>query len=388
MTDVPARWSTPIATELLEFSEQHRLRERSRSLDSEPEFPWSELRALGERGLLGLSIPSGQGGRGLEPSVAASGLYALAYASGTAFAKLALQPEFCRVLLAGAPAVQERWHRRLLHGETLVGNQITEPGAGADVGAIAARATLDGERYWLDGEKVGIAFAADAHAAIVYARTAPGSGTRGISAFLVDQTFPGVSRGIVPDMGERWMRRGWVRYAHVAVPASCRLGPEGGAFGLLREELTTERLFLAAIYLGVARRAWQATVDFAGERRSFGRRLADHEAVGFRLVEQGARLDAAELYVRDSLGEADRAGAADDRAALAKWLAVDSALHVLDSAIQVHGSRGYSKELGFEQDFRDVRSGALAHGPSEIMLQIGARGLWGRDRAEGTKARP
>lgn len=380
MTELPGRWASALGTELLEFAERHRLRERSAELDTTPEFPRAEFRLMGRSGWLGLSVPPSAGGRGLNPSGAAKGLYALAYAGGTAFAKLALQPEFSSVLLGGSPELIEQWFRPLIQGERLIGNHVTEPGAGSDVGALAGEARRDGDVYVLTAEKSGAAFAADAEAALVYARTAPGVGTRGISAFLVDQESPGVTRGRVGDLGERWMRRGWVRYERVRVPASRRVGPEGTAFDHLREELNRERLFLAAIYLAVGRRAWESTVRYAGERRTFGRRLADHQRIGLTLVEHGVRLDAAELYVLDRLAEADRSGPTAEGAAQAKWLAVETSLAALDAAIQVHGSRGYSKELTFEQDWRDVRSGALAHGSSEIMLQTGARALWGRER--------
>ena len=172
------------------------------------------------------------------------------------------------------------------------------------------------------------------------------------------------------------MRRGAVRYEGVAVPEDHRIGEEGRAFDYLKEELVRERLLLAAIYLGVGRSSFDSVVRHAGERVTFGRTLAAHEAVGFPLVEDWARLDAAWLYTRHALERMEAGDRVVAESALAKWMATEVALTAIDHAIQFSGGMGYSKALPHEQRWRDVRSGALAHGPSEIMHLIAVRALW------------
>ena len=372
----------PIVAEIRRVAADLGLARRSRELDRTCEFPRPEFLALGRAGLLGLTVPHRLGGRGLPLPRAGAALYHLAYEGGTTFAKLALQPEFSSVLADhGSQELVDGWFRPLVAGTRLVANQITEPEAGADAAAIALRAARDGDGYRLTGRKSEVAFALDAEAAIVYGRTAPGPGAEGITAFLVPQDLPGISR--IPgdgDLGERWQRRGSVTYDRVLVPSGMRLGDEGAAFGYARRELTRERALLAAIYLGVARASWDETVRYVGERSAFGRPLSSQQAVAFPLVEDDAELDAAGLYVARTLARLAEGEDAEADAALAKWMATEVALRTIDHAIQFHGGRGYSATLPHEQRWRDVRSGRIAHGPSEIMHLVAARKLWPRAR--------
>ncbi len=368
----------PLVDEVRAASRRLDLPRRYRELDRTPAFPRAEFRALGEAGLLGLRTPTALGGRGLSLPRAGIALFHFAYLGGTTFAKLSLQPEFSSVLAEhGAPELVEAWFRPMVRGERLVGNHITEPGAGSDAAGISATAERSGEGYLLDGEKSEAAFAGDADAAIVYARVPPAEPRSGATAFLVPQDLPGIEHVPPPgDLGERWQRRGTVRYRSVRLPREYRIGEEGAGFRYLRSELTREHALLAAIYLGVARASWDETVEYVGRRRAFGRPLSQQEAVAFPLAEDGARLEAAWLYTARTLALLEAGSPAVAEAALAKWLATDVALRTLDHAIQFHGGRGYSAELPHEQRWRDVRSGQIAHGPSEIMLHTAARRLW------------
>ena len=381
----PAVPPDPLSEELSEVVDRLGLAARAAELDAAPAFPRGEFRELGTAGWLGLTIPARWGGRGLPVRRAGRLLGDLARRTGTTFAKLALQPEFCSVLADHGPEpLAETWFRPLVAGERLVGNHVTEPGAGSDAAAIQAQARPSTDGYELTGEKSEVAFAEDADAAIVYAREDAASGEAGFSAFLVPQTLPGIARRTVVDMGERWMRRGSVRYERVRLAAGSRIGEPGRAFGYLRRELMRERALLGAIYLGVARGCWEATVEHVGGRVAFGQPLSRQEGVAFPLVEDWARIDAASLYVDTVLGRLDAGEAPDGPAALAKWSATEVALTAIDHAIQFHGGRGYSRALPFEQRWRDVRSGALGHGPSEIMRVVAGRSLWGKERTATT----
>jgi len=362
------------------------LASRYLELDRRPEFPRAEFRALGRARLLGPTAPPRLGGRGLSASRAAVVLFRLAYRAGTAFAKLAMQPEFCSVLAErGGPGIGERWYRSLLAGKTLVGNHITEPTAGSDVLAMALEVRKDGENYVLHGTKSEAAFAIDADAAIVYGR-APGTrGAEGVTGFLVPQDLPGVSRTLAPlDMGERWQRRGSVVYDHVVVPSSLRIGEEGEGFRYLRGELVRDRGLLAAIYLGVARASWDETVRDVGQRSTFGRRLSERQAVAFPLVDDGVELEAIWLFTQRALARWDAGGDASAETAMAKVRATEVALRTLDHCIQFHGGAGYSAAFPHEQRWRDVRSGPIAHAPSEVLRGLAAARLW----AEAPRGHP
>jgi len=378
MTELWPLPDDPVVAEVAAVSSRLRLGERYRELDRAPAFPDAEYRALGAAGLLGLTMPPSLGGRGLPPSRAAVVLFHLGYRGGTAFAKLSLQPEFSSVLREhGAPALVDRWFRPLVRGEVLVGNQITEPTAGSDAAALSLEAVPSADGFLLTGVKSEVAFATDAAAAIVYGRAPGSSRATGVSAFLVPQDLPGIRRTVdPPDLGERWMRRGTVVYDKVHVLADHRIGEGGVAFGYLREELDRERGLLAAAYLGVARASWEETVRYVGERKAFGRRLSDRQAVAFPLVEDGAELESCWLFTHRALARLERGEDAGAETALAKVRATRAALTALDHAIQFHGGPGYSARFPHEQRWRDVRSGQIAHGASEVLEGVAARRLW------------
>ena len=382
MTAWPPLPQDPLVPEIEDAARQLRLAARYRALDLEPAFPWEEFRGLGKARLLGLRTPRKLGGRGLPLPRVGIGLFHLAYLGGTTFAKLSLQPEFSSVLADhGSEELVDRYFRKMVRGESLVGNHITEPGAGSDLSGLATIAERSRGGYVLTGTKTEAAFAEDAEAAIVYARVKEGSRVQeAVTGFLVPLDAPGISRSVIPDLGERWMRRGTVRYDHVTIPRGFRLGEEGEAFRYLVPELLRERALLACIYLGVARKSWEETVEHTGGRSAFGRPLSAQEAVAFPLVEDWARCDAAWLYAQQALADMGSGRPVPAQAALAKWMATDAALTTLDHAIQFHGGRGYSGDLPHEQRWRDVRSGAIAHGSSEIMHVVAAHTLWPRAR--------
>ncbi|MGC2289880.1 MAG: acyl-CoA dehydrogenase family protein [Thermoplasmata archaeon] len=372
----------PLREEVASFATAQRLAERYRALDARPEFPRKEFLAMGVSGWLGLTLPAELGGRGLPLRRAGIALQEFGYRAGTAFAKLSLQPEFSSIIgTHGSVDLRNRFAMPLARGEVLVGNQITEPGAGSDLSRLSTRVEREGHRLVLTGTKSQAAFAADAQAAIVYARSPGGAAGRdGVSAYVVPQDLPGIGRQVVEDLGERWMRRGTVTYDGVEISSDHLVGEEGRALEYLKVELTHERALLGAIYLGVARASWEETVREAGDRVVFDGPLSEQEAVAFPLVEDGTRLAAAWLYTEHVLERLDRGERADDAAAMSKWLATEVALTTLDHAIQFHGGRGYSKDLPHEQRWRDVRSGMLAHGTSEVMHRVAARRRWPKTR--------
>jgi cyclohexanecarboxyl-CoA dehydrogenase len=370
----------PIVAEVTEFIHQHDLARRYRELDRSPAFPREEYREMGKAGLLGLHTRTVLGGRGLPLPQVGLTLFHVAYRSGTAFAKLSLQPEFSSGLGDyGSPELVDEWFRPMVRGERLVGNQVTEPGAGSDAQAMALSARRDGDDYVLDGEKSEVALCLDADAAIVYGRV-PGPDPRGgITAFLVPQDLPGIHRATTSgDLGERWQRRGSVRYDHVRISSRYRIGEEGKGFDYLRNELTEERALLATIYLGAAFASWEATVNYSAQRSVFGKPLLRQEGVSFPLAQDLGRLSSDWLFAQAALARLERGEDAVAEAALAKWMAVEDGLRTIDHAIQFHGGRGYSQDLPHEQRWRDVRSGGIAHGPSEIMLVVAAHEIRSR----------
>ncbi|HYA54265.1 MAG TPA: acyl-CoA dehydrogenase family protein [Thermoplasmata archaeon] len=386
MGPLPPSPADPMVSEIASFVERHRLATRYRELDRSPSFPRAEYSAMGSAGLLGLRTSQDLGGRGLSLPRVGAALFHLSYRSGSVFAKLSLQPEFCSVLADhGSAELVNEWFRPMVRGEKVVGNQITEPGAGSDAQGMALTAAKDGSDYLLTGEKSEVALCMDADAAIVYGRVPSPDPRSGITAFLVPQDLPGITRRPSSgDLGERWQRRGSVTYDRVRLPGAHRIGQEGRGFDYLRAELTQERTLLAAIYLGVAFASWEATQAYSETRAVFGKPLSRQEAVSFPLAQDLGRLSADWLFVEETLRRLEEGQPAVAEAALSKWMAVDDALRAIDHAIQFHGGRGYSQDLPHEQRWRDVRSGSIAHGPAEVMLLVAAHEL--RERGRRSRA--
>lgn len=373
----------PLEAEIAALDARIPLEALSRELDAHPRFPSELFRELGRAGLLGLTVPAELGGRGLSPVGAARVLYRLAYRGGTMPAKLALQPEFCSVLgTLGRSRTQRESYHALIGGERLIGNQITEPGAGSDLRALSASVAPDGDVVRISGTKSQAAFAADASEAIVLLRT-PTGGASPLGAWLVPQGLPGIERSIVTDHGERWMRRGTVTYQEVEVTSEAQIGEPRTAMSALRSELRRERALLAAIYLGVARRSWEETVEFAGTRRTFGAPLAERQAIAFPLAEDWVRLDSAWQQVEAVTRRLEDGHATEAETAMLKWHAGEVALAALEHAVQFHGGAGYSSELPHERRLRDVRSARIAHGTAEVAHLLATRALWPAERRDG-----
>ncbi len=374
---IPPLPDDPLAEELDRFVDRWRLVDRARELDRAPAFPKTEFAEMGAAGWLGLDRKTEDGARALPPARAGTLLYRLAYRAGTVFAKLSLQPGFSSVLEEhGSPALVERFYRPLVKGRRLVGNHLTEPDAGSDLGRLATVATRDGSEYRISGVKSEAAFATDADAAIVYARTPGSQGLDGITAFLIPQDSSGIRSTVIEDLGERWMRRGTVRYENVRVPIDHRIGDEGEGIRYVLPELARERAYLALIYLGVARASWEQTVRHVGERVVFDRPLHEHEAVAFPLVQDWGELESCRQFAERALVRIGAGERADLDTSLAKTMATTIALRTIDHAIQFHGGAGYSRALPHEQRYRDVRSGAIAHGATELLLRSAARAIW------------
>ncbi|HEV2448815.1 MAG TPA: acyl-CoA dehydrogenase family protein, partial [Thermoplasmata archaeon] len=377
---VPAE---PLEVEIAALDERLPLEPLNRELDARPRLPAELFREMGRAGLLGLTVPTELGGRGLSPVRAARVLYRLAQRGGTLAAKLSLQPEFCSVLGSlGRTEHQRESYRQLLAGERLIGNQITEPGAGSDLRALSASVELDGSVARISGTKSQAAFAVDATEAIVLLRTPVGTDSA-LGAWLVPQDRPGIERVVIDDHGERWMRRGTVTYHRLELPAEAQIGEPRAAMSALRAELLRERGLLAAIYLGVARRSWEETVAFTGSRRTFGAPLAERQAISFPLAEDWVRLDSAWRQVEAVTRRLEDGTATEAETAMLKWHAGEVALTALEHAVQFHGGAGYSAELPHERRLRDVRSARIAHGTAEIAHRIATRALWPAESRAG-----
>jgi alkylation response protein AidB-like acyl-CoA dehydrogenase len=256
---------------------------------------------------------------------------------------------------------------------------LSEPGAGSDAAALATRATRGGDNYVLKGQKQFISGAGASDLYLVMARSG-GGGPSGISAFVVPADTPGVSFGA----NERKM--GWnaqptraVIFEDARVPAANRLGAEGAGFKIAMAGLDGGRLNIAACSLGGAQSALDKTLAYMSNRKAFGRRLDEFQALQFRLADMATQLEASRALLWQAAAALDRKDANACRlSAMAKRFVTDACFEVANQALQLHGGYGYLSEYGIEKIVRDLRVHQILEGTNEIMRLIVARSLVGR----------
>ncbi len=281
------------------------------------------------------------------------------------------------ILAAGRPEVMDVWIPRVASGEAVAAFALTEPDAGSDVAAIALEATPDDGGYRLSGEKVFISNAPDADIYTVFARTTPGAGARGITAFAVPRESEGLSGEAIPFIADHPIGR--LRFEEVHVPAENVLGEIDHGFGVAMRTLDLFRPSVGACAVGMAQAALDAAVNHAAERQAFGKPLSTLQGVSHQLADVATRVQASRLLVHSAAAAHDAGITPNtEAAAMAKLFATETAMLAIDVAIQVHGARALERGHLLEHLYRDVRGTRIYEGASEVQREIIARQLFRR----------
>ncbi|UZK70440.1 acyl-CoA dehydrogenase family protein [Sphingomonas sp. S1-29] len=283
------------------------------------------------------------------------------------------------LVMAGTPEQKAEWLPRIASGEIVTSFALTEPDVGSDSGAVKTRAVKDGDSYRLSGTKRYITNADKADLFTVMARTGDEPGARGVSAFLVPRDLPGVSIG-TPEkkMGQKGAKVADLNLDDVAVPAANRLGAEGEGFKIAMRVLDRGRLHIAAVCVGVAERLIADCVGYAGERRQFGKPLAEHQLIQAMLADSKTEALAARALVLETADKKDRGDDVVLESAAAKLFASEMVGRVADRAVQIYGGAGYIADYGIERLYRDVRLFRIYEGTSQIQQLIIAREMMKR----------
>jgi alkylation response protein AidB-like acyl-CoA dehydrogenase len=273
----------------------------------------------------------------------------------------------------GSPHLHDQYLRPTLAGERFVCQALTEPGAGSDAAAIETRAERRGKSYVLNGQKRFIDGAQSVDYIVVAAKVREG-GREAIAMFCVDTDRPGyVVKEVQTDwMGFRGLGSAWIAFENLEIPAANLIGEEDQGWKILMEELALERVVATRAQLGQAHRALTIAANYAEHRRTFGKRLKDHQAIAFRVAELATRLDAAYLLNTRAARLLDAGRGKDARAevAMAKLMGVETAWDVADESLQILGGIGYTKKYPVERILRDVRASRLTAGSTEMMKLI------------------
>ena len=341
-------------------------------------FPADLVRGLAEMGLLCATTPADYGG-----SEAGAVAYALAVMEiAAADCSLAVTMSVTNMVADtiarfGTEAQKQRCLPRLASAEWLAGSfGLSEPQSGSDAAGLATRAVQRGDLWVLDGQKQWITAGAEAGVFVVWARTDPAAGTRGITAFLVEAGTPGLSVGRHEEkMGLRASSTVALLLEECAVPGSAVLGRPGQGFSIALAALDGGRIGIASQATGTMRAALDASVRYARERTTFGKPIAQHQAVAFMLADMRTAHDAARLMTLRAAYLKEQGRPFTREASMAKLFASEAAQRAVDRAVQIHGGYGYIGEFPVERWFRDARVQTLYEGTSEIQRLVIARDL-------------
>ena len=343
-------------------------------------FPREALAELGHLGAYGIVVPERYGGAGLDYVSLAVALEEIAAGDGATSTILSVQNSVvCGPILAfGSDAQKERYLKPLAGGAKLGCFCLTEPHVGSDAAAITTRAerVKGGDGYVLNGVKQFITSGKHADVAIVFAVTDRTGGKKGISAFIVDTDAPGyIVARIEEKLGQRASDTAQIVFENCRVPTANLLGREGEGYRIALANLEAGRIGIAAQSVGMARSAFEAALAYAGERRSFGKPLVEHQAIAFRLADMATEIEVARQMVWHAASLRDAGEPCLKEASMAKLFASEMAERVCSAAIQIHGGYGYVADFPVERIYRDVRVCQIYEGTSDIQRLVIGRAL-------------
>lgn len=348
--------------------------------DEEKHFPVDEMRQAAALGMGGIYIAEDVGGSGLTRLDAALIFEALSTGCPTVAAYISIH-NMCAWMIDRYGSAEQRaaFLPKLCTMEHLASYCLTEPGAGSDAAALKTKAVRDGDHYVLDGQKQFISGAGVSDLYVVMVRTGE-AGPSGISTLVVEKGTPGLS------FGANEKKMGWnaqptraVIFENCRVPVANRLGPEGIGFKIAMAGLDGGRLNIGACSLGGAQSALDKALAYAQERKAFGSRIADFQALQFKLADMATELEAARSLLWRAAAALDaKTPDATKLCAMAKRVATDTGFTVANDALQIHGGYGYLADYGIEKIVRDLRVHQILEGTNEVMRMIVARGLVGR----------
>ena len=331
------------------------------------------IRALGELGMFGATTPADWDGSDIDAVTYALILEEIAAGDGSVSTMISVHNSpTCEVLKRyGTDAQRDRWLRKLATGEHVGAFALTEPQAGSDAAALRTRAVKRGDRYIINGAKQFISSGSIPGSTVLIAVTDPAAGKKGLSCFVVDKATPGYA--VVrreEKLGQKASETCALAFDDMSVPEDQRIGAEGEGYKIALSTLEGGRIGIAAQSVGMARAALDCAVAYAKDRKAFGQRIIDMQAVGFRLAEAKTRLEAARQLTLHAARLKAEGRPSLEAACMAKLFASEAAEAVCSAAIQTLGGYGYVSDYPVERIYRDVRVCQIYEGTSDIQKLI------------------
>ncbi|BBX89668.1 acyl-CoA dehydrogenase family protein [Mycolicibacterium boenickei] len=338
-------------------------------------YPEGVFAQLGAAGLLSLPQPEQWGGAGQPYEVYLQVLEEIAARWAAVGVAVSVHSLSSHPLLAyGTEEQKQRWLPGMLSGEQIGAYSLSEPQAGSDAAALSCKATRDGDAYVLNGSKAWITHGGKADFYTLFART--GEGSKGISCFLVPAGLDGLSFGKPEEkMGLHAVPTTSAFYDNARLDADRLIGQEGQGLSIAFSALDSGRLGIAAVAVGIAQAALDEAVRYANERTTFGRKIADHQGLGFLLADMAAAVVSARATYLDAARRRDLGLPYSTQASVAKLIATDAAMKVTTDAVQVFGGVGYTRDFRVERYMREAKITQIFEGTNQIQRLVISRGL-------------
>ena len=359
---------------------RRRLAPHSAEWERTSTFPKDALKEMGALGFLGMTVPTEWGGANADYVAYALALEEIAAGDGAVSTIMSGHNSVgCMPILEyGTTPQKEKYLRPMASGAQLCAFCLTEPQSGSDASALKTSAKRREDCYVLNGTKQFITTGKNADLALVFAVTDPGAGKRGISAFIVETSRPGYRVGrIEKKMGQNASDTCEIHFDDLELPVENRLGEEGQGYRIALSNLEGGRIGIAAQAVGMARAAMEIAIGYAQERKSFGKRIIEHQAVAFRLADMATGVEASRQLVLHAATLRSSGLSCLQEASMAKLFATETAERVCSDAIQTLGGAGYMEESGVERIFRAVRGAKIYEGTNDIQRLVISRALVG-----------
>ena len=360
-----------------QFAEQ-RIRPYFMEWDEEQYFPIECMKGLGEQGFLGVLVPEEYGGSGLGYQEYVTIITEIAKVCGSVGLSLAAHNSLCtgHILEFGNEEQKRKYLPKLATGEWIGAWGLTEANTGSDAMRMKCVATKDGDHYVINGTKNWITHGISRDVAVVLARTGDLLDSRGITAFIVEDGTPGFTAGKKENkLGMRCSETAEMVFDNCRVHESQVLGEVGEGFIQAMKILDGGRISIAALALGIAKGAYEASVKYSQEREQFGQPIARFQAISFKLADMATKIQAAELLIRKAAYLKNTKQKVTTVSAMAKYYASEICVEASTEAIQIFGGYGYTKEFPVEKYYRDSKLCTIGEGTSEIQKLVISRNL-------------
>jgi alkylation response protein AidB-like acyl-CoA dehydrogenase len=345
--------------------------------DKSGEFPLDNIRLLGENGLMGIEVPAEYGGAGMDPIAYVLAMIEIAAADAAHSTIMSVNNSlFCNgILTHGTEAQKQQYVREIAEGREIGAFALTEPQSGSDATAMRCRAVKQADgSFVINGKKSWITSGPVAKYFVLFAMTDPEKGARGITAFLIDGTRDGFHRGKTePKLGIRASATCEIEFGQYVARSEDVLGQEGQGFKIAMGVLDAGRIGIASQAIGIARAAYEATLEYVRERKAFGQPIGAFQMTQAKIADMKCKLDASLLLTLRAAWLKGQGERFTTEAAVAKLTASEAAMWIAHQAVQIHGGMGYSKEMPLERYFRDAKITEIYEGTSEIQRLVIAR---------------